>query len=328
MILRKFTLFWLILGFIISLSTNNFSECKKQINNANSVGITVLSSSIGKDYSVEALIKLVKKCHFKPVVIDWAWITFHWKRTNFTAVESFAKKLKKLSVPVYVMYRTRYWSSEKEWAKLPFQVDKNGKSTQATGRREVCYATPEGRMWGVSWGKKILLKCPSISNVIIYNPSMSCHCKVCKKELKKDKDHYKNALVKFFREAKTEFNKINKKAKVGIIAVAHKGVFRKIEETVDFAFPFITVLDTGDFNKQLTNFKKFQQTLKCKCSGGLAKVEWAGSVKLSTKRIVEFINKAKKHKVNYFFWTFSSIFRNKDYNIEKIISPTFSLVYA
>ncbi len=49
-------------------------------------GIAVLASDIGQAYPVTALQEFLVQGAFSSVIIDWAWITYHWDRTDFAAV--------------------------------------------------------------------------------------------------------------------------------------------------------------------------------------------------------------------------------------------------
>ena len=45
---------------------------KKEANSQR--GVAIIASSIGTDYQVEDLARLLEKGKFSPLVIDWAWI--------------------------------------------------------------------------------------------------------------------------------------------------------------------------------------------------------------------------------------------------------------
>ena len=69
-------------------------------------GISVLSSSIGKDVPGERVVALAKSCRLNLVVIDFAWITHHWPRTTDDCVE-LADRLQSEGVNVALMFRPR-----------------------------------------------------------------------------------------------------------------------------------------------------------------------------------------------------------------------------
>src|SRR5512139_1735953 len=46
-------------------------------------GIAILASDIGSYYPVTSLQAFVQEGGFSSVIIDWAWITYHWDRTDF-----------------------------------------------------------------------------------------------------------------------------------------------------------------------------------------------------------------------------------------------------
>jgi len=70
-------------------------------------GIAVLASSIGNDFTPESLADFVQQGKFSPVVIDWAWITYDWDRTNFKAVNRFLELMAAGNVPVAAMSHRR-----------------------------------------------------------------------------------------------------------------------------------------------------------------------------------------------------------------------------
>jgi len=284
----------------------------------NRVGFAVLASSVGTDYSVDALVELVRAGDFRPVVLDWAWITAHWKRTDFAAVERFAARLKKARVPVHAMYRPRWWTRERDHARLRHQVTADGATTQKKGRREICYGNAAARDWGIEWGRQILTRCPSVSAVIIYNPTMRCRCPECVAALERDSDHHQSALVTFFREAKAAFRKVNRKARVGMAGIASKGAYRRIDEVIDFAFPFLPITEKKDWERMLADHARLKAALKCECPGGLAKVEWGPKTKMPTAGLVEFIRTANREGASYFFWTLHATFLDKRFDVSQV----------
>src|SRR5262245_8285817 len=85
-------------------------------------GIAVIASAVGHGQSPADIRAFVQEGHFRHVVIDWAWITAHWDRTDFAAVEELAKGLKSDGVEVAAMYRPRFFAGEADAIGVPFQV--------------------------------------------------------------------------------------------------------------------------------------------------------------------------------------------------------------
>ena len=71
-------------------------------------GISVLASSIGSDYTPDGLAQFVRDGKFTTVIIDWAWITYHWNVTDLTQVNRFVDKMAAQNVKVAAMYRPRF----------------------------------------------------------------------------------------------------------------------------------------------------------------------------------------------------------------------------
>ncbi|MHC4598927.1 MAG: hypothetical protein ACYS47_07975, partial [Planctomycetota bacterium] len=70
-------------------------------------GVAFLSSAVGSDVSQEEIETFCKECRIDFVVIDFAWITFHWERTDKEAVERLAVSLGEKGIVVGAMYRPR-----------------------------------------------------------------------------------------------------------------------------------------------------------------------------------------------------------------------------
>ena len=135
-------------------------------------GIAVLASCIGNEYPVDALVQFVERGHFSPVVIDWAWITFHWDKTDFSAVNALVDALSSRGIPFAAMYRPRFIGDPT----VPVQIRPGA---EETGRYEICYSSPEARRWGIQWGERILQRCPRFDEIIVYNPINTCQCPQC-----------------------------------------------------------------------------------------------------------------------------------------------------
>ena len=173
-------------------------------------GIAILASDIGTSYSVDGLAEFVSKGRFSPVVIDWAWITFHWEQTDFAAVNRFLKLMEAKNVPVAAMYRPRFLSNPT----VPTQMAQDGK--RGVDHAEICYSDPAARQWGISWGEKILDKCPSFPEIIIYNPTDTCTCPKCMAS-RASKPH--KTVTDFLSEAGSAWRAKQPAVKLGVVAM-------------------------------------------------------------------------------------------------------------
>ncbi len=134
-------------------------------------GIAVIASDIGHDYPVSDLMKFIEGGGFSPVIIDWAWITYHWDKTDFTSVRDFVGRLKEKKIEVAAMYRPRFLGTPS----VPEQVKADGTPAAPHGRYP-CFASAAARQWSYRWGESILEKCPEFEEIIIYNPLDLCQC--------------------------------------------------------------------------------------------------------------------------------------------------------
>ena len=81
------------------------------------------------------------------MVVDWAWITYHFERTDFKAVNKFLGLMAEQKVPVAGMYRPRFSSSPT----VATQIGKDGKA--GDDHAEISYSDPAAWKWGISWGR-------------------------------------------------------------------------------------------------------------------------------------------------------------------------------
>jgi hypothetical protein len=145
----------LYLTTLIALSTLFPSPSNASIPKPPTRGFAILASTIVTDISPEALAEVVRQGRYSPVVVDWAWVTYHFERTDFKAVNKFLGLMAEQKMPVAGMYRPRFLSSPT----VATQIGKDGKA--GDDHAEICYSDPAAWKWGISWGEKILEKCPS-----------------------------------------------------------------------------------------------------------------------------------------------------------------------
>ncbi len=272
-------------------------------------GIAVLASSIGSDYSPECLAESVQQGKFSPVVIDWAWITAHWNRTNFPALSRFLELMAAENVPVAAMYRPRFLSQPT----VPVQVDRTGRSAASHGYY-ICFASPEARQWGVSWGTRILQEFPQIDEIIVYNPLNKCQCPVCQEAAQGESYAHYNAVWRFLAEARAGWRKQRPGVKLGVVFVNDPEFWKRGSEVLDVAHPFLFVTDDTDLAKDAAAAGAIRDLLPGKMGSCLAKVTWGPNDKVSPARLAQFDRVAAAAGLPYFFWTFETLFASDLYD--------------
>ena len=265
-------------------------------------GIAVLASSIGSDYSPEGLANLVQQWKLSPVVIDWAWITYHWDKTDFAAVNRFLELMAAKKVPVAAMYRPRFLNQPT----VPTQVDGAGKPAASHGYY-ICFSSPEARQWGIAWGTRILQKLPQINEIIIYNPLNQCQCPACQAAARGNPYAQYDAVWKFLAEAKAAWQKQKAGAKLGVVFVNDPEFWRRGAQVVDVAHPFLFITDNTDIAKDAAEASAIRDLLPGKTGPCLAKITWGPNDKVSPARLAEFDKSAAEAGLPYFFWTFDTL---------------------
>jgi hypothetical protein len=273
-------------------------------------GIAILASSVGSDYSPEGLAEFVRQGNFSPVVIDWAWITSHWGQTNFPALNRFIQLTARRGVPVAAMYRPRFLNDPT----VPIQVDGTGNPVTSHGSY-ICFASPEARRWGISWGARILQQCPQINEIIIYNPLDQCQCPACRRG--RQNGRYE-AVWKFLAEAKAAWKIPRPSVKLGVVYVDDPEFWKRGAEILDVAHPFLFVMDDTDLAKDAAAARAIRDLLPGKFGPCLAKVTWGPNDRVSPARLAEFDRTAGQARLPYFFWTFDTLFDSDLYRPEDV----------
>ncbi len=275
--------------------------CNAEINDqsgGSKRGIAILASSIGKDFPPEKLAEIVRQGKFSPLVIDWAWITFHWDKTDFAAVKNFIKLMDEQKVPVAAMYRPRFLSNPT----VTTQMTKEGE--RSVDHAEICYSDAAARKWGISWGEKILEKCPTIKEIIIYNPTNTCRCPACISAAKKGSH---SSVRSFLAGAKFTWQKIQPEVKLGVVYMPDAGFWKSVLNVVDVAHPYLRIKDDVDAAQDIANVKKLQAITTTKMGSCLGKITWEEGAKVSIEKLKNVDESAAKAGISYFFWTFDTL---------------------
>ncbi len=272
-------------------------------------GIAVPASSIGNEYPVEALAAFVQRAGFSPVVIDWAYITAHWERTDFAGVNRLVEMLSTAGVEVAAMYRPRFLGE----ATVPFQMTRDGESVTSHGR-EICFSSEEARRWGISWGEKILQSCPGFAEIIIYNPRNLCQCPDCRTAQKMDPFAHYTAVWRFLREARTAWQVLKPEVKLGVVFGPDPDFWARGEQVVDVARPFLLVTEEADIRQNVAAVGAVRDLLPGRTGAALAKVTWGPEDKVSAVKLAEFDRLTRETGTGYFLWMFDTLFLSDLYD--------------
>jgi len=268
-------------------------------------GIAVLASSIGSDFTPEYLADFVQQGKFSPVVVDWAWITYHWSHTDFAAVNRFLDLMAARKVPVAAMYRPRFLSNPT----VPTQTDQDGKG--GVDHVSICYSDASARKWGISWGEKILEKCPSFREIIIYNPVNLCHCPKC---IAASKSGSHTAVMGFLSEAKSAWRAKQPEVKLGVVYMPVPEFWKAGLAVVDVAHPYLLFREDTDAAKEIANIKAVGSVIEEKMGSCLGKVTWGATEKISMSKLKAIDSLARENAVPYFLWTFNDLFLSDKYD--------------
>ena len=268
-------------------------------------GIAVLASSIGSDFTPESLAEFVRQGKFSPVVVDWAWITFHWNHTDFKAVNRFLELMAAQKVPVAAMYRPRFLSNPS----VPTQVGVDGKP--GVDHVEICYSDPSAREWGISWGEKILEKCPSFREIIIYNPTNACRCPKCSAS-RANRGYV--AVMGFLSEAKSAWKAKQPAVKLGVVYMPVPEFWKAGLPIIDIAHPYLLIRTTIDPAKGVADIQTVRSIVKEKMGSCLGKITWEPPDKVPIEKLKTVDDLAGKAGIPYTFWTFDTLFNSSLYD--------------
>lgn len=289
--------------FLIMLSGNT-GALGNSIVSGDSIprGMTFLSSSLGRDVSYEEVKSFVKVCRINFVVIDFAWITYHWPNTDVPAVERLAGDLRKSNVTVAAMYRPRLLSPKE--ADIHLAKDRNG--VMADDHNRLCFAYEDSVEWGVAWGGRILKACPSIDRLILYNVDTLCQCEKCAQ------GRGAKYGMDFVRKCCQEWRKIRPGIQIG-----HVGITNEYVDDVDFLCPFFCLnsekanvpVNTGILTAQM---KAIQGNLGNKPMIPLIKVCWETETCNNNEDIIHAVEDCQKSGIGFLLWEYEWIFHSED----------------
>lgn len=269
-------------------------------------GIALLASDIGHDLPVTNLLELVEKGGFAPVIIDWAWISYHWDRTDFKAVRELARRLRDRNIEAAAMYRPRFLQNPS----VPEQVNADGSPAFSHGHYP-CFSSPAARQWAERWGEKILAEWPELHEIIIYNPLDLCQCPDCARA-KRDDPYV--LIWRFLAEAKSAWRQISPTVKLGVVSVPDTRFWLRGSNIVDVARPFLSVREVADMNANVADIVAVQRILGVRAGAPLAKVTWGADESISTKCLSGFQRITQAQHLPYVLWTFDELFLSAKYD--------------
>ena len=261
-------------------------------------GIAVLSSSLGHDISAEEIAAFAHSCKIDLVVVDFAWITHHWTRTDLATVEELAQRLRKQGVVVAAMYRPRLLRPDD--AQVHLALDEKG--VAPADHAELCFAWADSVDWGAQWGEKILAACPSIDHVLLYNVRAPCRCEKCKD----------GAGAKFAEDfvaaCRTRWAKARPAVRVG-----PGGVGLEYAAGVDFVCPFLPVnREEAGTRVDAAALADASAALREKAAGKpfvpLAKVCWEQATNNTTEDVAAVVKTCDERKLGFVLWTYDWLF--------------------
>lgn len=275
-------------------------------------GIAILASDIGHRYSVDALEAFVVAGDFRPIVVDWAWITHHWERTDFAAVNTFVDALRKRGIEVLAMYRPRFLGTPT----VPIQVKADGSPAWDHGS-EIRYTSPEARAWGIQWGSEIIEQCPGFDEVIIYNPRNVDQSP----EAAASRNHPAGAhgdVAQFLTQARATWKSIKPDLRVGVVSVNDPDYWNHIKDTIDVAHPYLLIKEDVDVGTDTFEMTRLAERLGDKMGANLAKVTWGENDKVDPAKLQTFDTRARHYGFSYVLWTFDTLFDSSQYDPQTV----------
>jgi hypothetical protein len=271
-------------------------------------GIAVIASSLDKELPAREVVAIVKACRLNVVVIDFAWITHHWPRTDLATVNRLVRELQAEGVMVAAMYRPR--GSSPAEAKVHWAQDPKG--TIPKDHNHLCFAHADSVEWGLDWGKRILTACPGVEHLMLYNVAALCQCEQCRQGR-----GAKHAEA-FIARCREEWHKVRPTLEIG-----HVGVADEYAAVVDFLCPFLALNrepagSSVDTRQLASRLKALQQAAHGKPLLPLVKVCWADETRNDTSDVIHAIRDCQREGMGFILWEYGWIFRSEDHRYDPL----------
>jgi murein DD-endopeptidase MepM/ murein hydrolase activator NlpD len=264
-------------------------------------GVAFLSSSIHRTVSAEEILDFVESGDINFVVIDFAWITHHWPRTDREAVERLSAELRKRHVEVAVMYRPRVLRPTE--ANIHYAVGEDG--SVPFDHNGLCFSHEDSQAWGVEWGKKLLTALPSIDTVVLYNLQATCRCSRC------SQGRGETAAAKWIERCRREWAAVRPNLRIG-----HVGMGIEYAPQVDSLYPFLPMIrDAGrpvDIDGHLDALMGLRSKTGGKSVVPLAKVCWESATNNTTDDVIQAVRQCDKRGSGFVLWHYDWIFHHQD----------------
>ncbi|MHC4616513.1 MAG: peptidoglycan DD-metalloendopeptidase family protein [Planctomycetota bacterium] len=260
-------------------------------------GMALLSSNINYLINVAEIRNFVLNCNLDFVVIDFAWITYHWQWSDLAAVEQLVTELVLEGVQVAAMYRPRALSPND----APIHYARNCDGTIDPSHNHLCFAHEDSVTWGARWGTDILTALPSVDKVIVYNLLAPCCCPLCQGG--------QGALYaeQFMERCRLEWDAVRPGVQIG-----HVGIGAEYANQVDFFCPFLIInrADNNpvDVNSLLDDLITPDTQPGHKPVIPLAKICWGYATNNTTEDIVNTIEACDNRQRGFVLWYYDWIF--------------------
>ncbi len=269
-------------------------------------GIAFLASDIGQSTHVGEMVDFVRTCRLNLVVIDFAWITYHWPRANMAAVREAAERLQANGVQVMVMYRPRLLSPEE--APVHYALDEDG--AIARSHNTLCFAHEDSAAWGAQWGSRLRSAMPSIRQILLYNLVPSCRCPDCRD------GGASRFTVKFLDRCRERWARPGPPVQIG-----HVGAGDEYITAVDFFCPFLCVNRTeensDDFARTVARLLRLRADHKNTAMIPLLKVYWADETRNSSEDITRAIKACNAARTGFILWYYEWVFHSPDHRYDR-----------
>jgi len=266
----------------------------------------VLASGIGDSVPVDELLSFVRTCRLNFVVIDFAWITYHWPRADMEVIGDVCRTLQREGVQVAAMYRPRVLRPEE----APIHYAQNADGTIGRTHNDLCFAHEDSIAWAVQWGVQIRSALPSVDRIILYNLRPSCRCPDCRGG--KGIAH----VARFLARCRSECRKA-----APFIQIGHVGVGDEYADAVDFFCPFLCVNRTAgsspDFDREVARLVRLRSAHKDKPMIPLVKVCWEADTDNTSSDIISAIRKCDAAGTGFVLWYYEWIFRSADHRYDR-----------
>jgi hypothetical protein len=256
----------------------------------------VLSSSIGREVNAAELLAFIDACRINLVVVDFAWVTHHWQRTDLPAVEHLCLQLRRRGVRVAAMYRPRVLRPQE--ARVHYAIGPGG---AAADHNELCFAHEDSCAWASGLGSRILAALPSVDRLILYNVRATCACERCRNGA--GREH----AEAFVRRCRDEWRRV----RTGVL-VGHVGVGGEYADAVDFLCPFVAVNRVLD--EPFDPAPSVARAAELAAARGpenvlpLMKVCWAAETRNDAADVARAIGSCEHSRVGFILWYYEWIF--------------------